>query len=139
VSFQKCCKFNITQFNSINDQSISSTNSENFIKCADNVDQKLQSRFLLFSLLFEEMQLACSKIVNTLNLLDQLVNMLQLTTTLTLQTKNTKPPWLTSLFILIDLIEMQTFNIHNLEKRRESTSRPKCTLSSRDNIKMTFQ
>jgi uncharacterized protein YdaT len=124
----------------LKDQPISSTNSENFIKCADNVDQKLQSRFLLFSLLFEEMQLACSKIVNTLNLLDQLVNMLQLTTTLTLQTKNTKPPWLTSLFILIDLIEMQTFNIHNLEKRRESTSRPKYTLSSRDNIrKMTFQ
>ena len=81
------------------------SSNEPFIKCANNLDQKLQSRLLLFSLLFEEMQLACSKIVNGLNLLDQLVNMLQLTTSLTCQTKNTTSPWLTSLFILIDLIE----------------------------------
>ena len=79
------------------------------------------------------MQLACSKIVNTLNLLDQLVNMLQLTTTLTLQTKNTTPPWLTSLFILIDLI--QKASLVKFEKRRESKLKPKYTLSPRENIR----
>jgi E3 ubiquitin-protein ligase HUWE1 len=81
------------------------TSTELSLKCANNLDQKLASRLLLFSLLFEEMQLACSKIVNQLNLLDQLVNMLQLTTALTFQTKTSTPPWLTSVFILIDLIE----------------------------------
>ena len=80
------------------------------------VEQKLASRLLLFCLLFEEMQLPCAKIVNASNLLDKLVSMLQMvtinkiatnvpeTTTSATQTIQT-PVWLTSLFILIDLIE----------------------------------
>ena len=58
------------------------------------------------------MQLPCSKIVNSSNLLDKLVAMLQMIT-IKKQTQGdlpgamtmTTPVWLTSLFILIDLIE----------------------------------
>ena len=77
------------------------------------VEQKLASRFLLFCLLFEEMQLPCSKIVNSSNLLEKLVSMLQMITAKKQQATsepstpltNITPVWLTSLFILIDLIE----------------------------------
>ncbi len=85
------------------------------------VEQRLASRLLLFCLLFEEMQLPCAKIVNSSNLLDKLVSMLQMvslnssnldkpvtSTTLSSHSthKTTKTPvWLTSLFILVDLIE----------------------------------
>ena len=42
---------------SLEDQPVSSSNNnENFIKCANNDAQKLQSRLLLFSLLFEEIK-----------------------------------------------------------------------------------
>jgi hypothetical protein len=44
------------------------------------LEQKLASRLLLFCLLFEEMQLPCAKIVNTSNLLDKLVSMLEMVT-----------------------------------------------------------
>jgi E3 ubiquitin-protein ligase HUWE1 len=84
------------------------------------VEQKLASRLLLFCLLFEEMQLPCAKIVNSSNLLDKLVTMLQM---VSLNNTNNQPGsitkpsagpspattqtpvWLTSLFILVDLIE----------------------------------
>lgn len=77
-------------------------------------EQRLASRLLLFCLLFEEMQLACAKIVNSSQLLDKLVQMLQMVTNSTNFNKQssishdlsqTTPVWLTSLFILIDLIE----------------------------------
>jgi hypothetical protein len=74
-------------------------------------EQKLASRLLLFCLLFEEMQLPCSKIVNSSNLLDKLVAMLQMITqqssTMSKQAGEgvPTPVWLTSLFILVDLIE----------------------------------
>ena len=74
------------------------------------VEQKLASRFLLFCLLFEEMQLPCSKMVNSSRLLEKLVAMLQMITTRKQQAPeeaaaHLTPVWLTSLFILIDLIE----------------------------------
>ena len=80
------------------------------------VEQKLASRFLLFCLLFEEMQLPCAKIVNSSNVLDKLVSMLQMITAKKQQQQqaqsetstpspNITPVWLTYLFILIDLIE----------------------------------
>lgn len=77
-------------------------------------EQRLASRLLLFCLLFEEMQLACAKIVNTSQLLDKLVQMLQMVTnsanfnkqsSISHDLSQTTPVWLTSLFILIDLIE----------------------------------
>ena len=78
------------------------------------VEQKLASRLLLFCLLFEEMQLPCAKIVNVSNLLEKLVSMLQMVTLnrasqagqeASSQGNFQTPVWLTSLFILIDLIE----------------------------------
>jgi len=80
------------------------------------IEQKLASRLLLFCLLFEEMQLPCAKMVNTSNLLDKLVSMLQMVTmnnsnSIKQQQQQHKsdsiqtPVWLTSLFILVDLIE----------------------------------
>ena len=89
------------------------------------IDQRLASRLLLFCLLFEEMQLACVKIVNGKNLIDKLVDMLQMvtcnkqiidttsaagganqaTTATAASPVNTTPIWLTSLLILVDLIE----------------------------------
>ena len=67
------------------------------------VDQKLASRLLLVCLLFEEMQLACAKIVNSLGLLDKLVTTLRKVTETRKETQT--PAWLTALFILVDLIE----------------------------------
>ena len=80
------------------------------------IEQKLASRLLLFCLLFEEMQLPCAKMVNASNLLDKLVSMLQMVTmnsssSIKQQQQQHKsesiqtPVWLTSLFILVDLIE----------------------------------
>jgi hypothetical protein len=78
------------------------------------IEQKLASRLLLFCLLFEEMQLPCAKMVNASNLLDKLVSMLQMVTmnsSSSIKHQHQKsesiqtPVWLTSLFILVDLIE----------------------------------
>ncbi|CAF0785839.1 unnamed protein product [Brachionus calyciflorus] len=76
------------------------------------IEQRLASRLLLFCLLFEEMQLPCSKIVNSSNLLEKCVSMLQMITNSSLifkqsaqETTTSTPVWLTSLFILVDLIE----------------------------------
>lgn len=55
-------------------------NNQNIIGSLVNLDQRLASRLLLFCLLFEEMQLPCVRIVNSSNLLDKLVSMLQMVT-----------------------------------------------------------
>lgn len=95
---------------------------------ASFTEQRLASRLLLFCLLFEEMQLACAKIVNTSQLLDKLVQMLQMVTnsanfnkqsSISHDLSQTTPVWLTSLFILIDLIEKAALST----KRKVSFSR----------------
>jgi len=95
------------------------TNNKNVVNNAF-LEQKLASRLLLFCLLFEEMQLPCAKIVNSSNLLDKLVCMLQMVTINSNKQQQQQQPqqnkqpsdtnlitpvWLTSLFILVDLIE----------------------------------